>query len=129
MTAIPQQQRKTLYVGGLEDQVTEAILKAAFLPFGDLVDVIVPLDHSSQKHRGFGFVEYELPEDAQAALENMHESELFGKVLHCNLAKPTQLSKHKAVWAESDYFEGQAAAEGAEGTEALAEENNQMVAE
>jgi RNA recognition motif-containing protein len=40
-------------------------------------------------------VEFELPSDAADALENMNESELFGKVLHCNLAKPTQISKNK----------------------------------
>jgi hypothetical protein len=34
--------------GGLDEQVTEAILKAAFIPFGDIVDVIVPLDHNSR---------------------------------------------------------------------------------
>ena len=40
-------------------------------------------------------MEFELPSDAADALENMNESELFGKVLHCNLAKPTQVSRNK----------------------------------
>lgn len=37
-----------LALGGLDEQVTEAILKAAFIPFGDIIDVIVPLDHNSR---------------------------------------------------------------------------------
>ena len=36
-----------LYLGGLDEQVTEAILKAAFIPFGDIIDVIIPLEHNS----------------------------------------------------------------------------------
>ena len=33
------------------------------------------------KHRGFGFVTFELEEDAKAALENMHHSEIFGRTI------------------------------------------------
>ena len=45
-------QRKTvLYVGGLEESVTEKTLEAAFLPFGDLVQILLPKDaNSSQPH-------------------------------------------------------------------------------
>jgi peptidyl-prolyl isomerase E (cyclophilin E) len=50
--------RTTLYVGGLADEVTEAILHAAFLPFGELKDVNLPVDHGTQKNRGFGFVTF-----------------------------------------------------------------------
>ena len=46
-------------------------MRAAFIPFGDLVDVQIPLDYETEKHRGFAFVEFELQEDAQAAIENM----------------------------------------------------------
>ena len=44
--------------GGLDEQVTEAVLHAAFVPFGDLKDVNIPLDHQTQKNRGFGFVTF-----------------------------------------------------------------------
>lgn len=44
--------------GGLEESVSEAVLHAAFLPFGDIKDVSLPLDHGTQKNRGFGFVTY-----------------------------------------------------------------------
>lgn len=36
--------KRLLYVGGLADEVTADVLKGAFLPFGDLVDVQLPLD-------------------------------------------------------------------------------------
>lgn len=61
---------------GLEESVTEAILHAAFVPFGDIKDVNIPLDNTTGQHRGFAFVEYEEKEDAETATDNMHNSEL-----------------------------------------------------
>jgi peptidyl-prolyl isomerase E (cyclophilin E) len=66
--------KTTLYVGGLDENVTQAILHAAFVPFGDVTDVSIPLDHATGKHRGFGFVQYELADDAEAAIDNMHNA-------------------------------------------------------
>ena len=39
-----QGRKRTLYVGGLEDSVTEEIVFAAFVPFGDLKEVSLPKD-------------------------------------------------------------------------------------
>lgn len=33
------QPKRNVYVGGLEEQVNEEILHAAFVPFGDIVEV------------------------------------------------------------------------------------------
>lgn len=51
--------------------MTEEVLRSAFIPFGDIVDVQIPLDYETEKHRGFAFIEFELPEDAVAAIDNM----------------------------------------------------------
>lgn len=51
--------KRVIYVGGLSDEVTEKVLHAAFIPFGDISDITIPLDFNSQKHRGFAFVEFE----------------------------------------------------------------------
>lgn len=63
--------KRTIYVGGLAEEVDEKVLNAAFVPFGDLVDVQIPLDYETEKHRGFAFVEFENAEDAAAAIDNM----------------------------------------------------------
>lgn len=42
-------------------------------------------------HRGFGFVEYQEADDAQHAMDNMNDSELFGRVLKVNIAKPNAM--------------------------------------
>lgn len=60
-----------LFVGGLAEEVDEKILHAAFIPFGEIVDVQIPLDYESEKHRGFAFIEFESAEDAAAAIDNM----------------------------------------------------------
>ncbi|CAH1771454.1 5182_t:CDS:1, partial [Entrophospora sp. SA101] len=43
------------------------------------------------QHRGFGFIEFEEAEDAQAAIDNMNLSELYGKVIKVNLARPMKI--------------------------------------
>ena len=102
--------KTTLYVGGLEETVTDAVLHAAFIPFGDIKDVSIPLDHASGKHRGFGFVEYEDKEDSETAIDNMNDSELFGRVLKVNYAQPAKIKggekgwSHQAVWADADRY-------------------------
>jgi peptidyl-prolyl isomerase E (cyclophilin E) len=79
--------KTTLYVGGLDEGATPASLHAAFVPFGELKDVSLPTDPATGRHRGFGFVEYEDPGDAAAAIDNMNDAELNGRVLRVNLAQ------------------------------------------
>jgi len=38
-----------LYVGGLDDTVTEEFLHAAFIPFGDLKSIQIPKDYKESK--------------------------------------------------------------------------------
>lgn len=109
--------KTTLYVGGLDESVTESVLHAAFLPFGDLKDVNIPMDHSTGKHRGFGFVEFEDKEDAAAAVDNMHNGELFGRTLRVNFAQPARIKggdkgwASQPVWADADNYIDELAAQ------------------
>jgi len=45
----------------LDEQVTEDVLHAAFIPFGDIKEVSIPLDYRENKNRGFGFVSFYEP--------------------------------------------------------------------
>lgn len=53
-----------------------------------------------------------MPADASAALDNMHLSELFGKTIKVNLAKPLKggsgigggRGPEKAIWADEDWL-------------------------
>ena len=98
--------KTVLYVGGLEEEVTEDVLKAAFIPFGPLKECNVPLDNETGKHRGFGFVQYEEREDAADAVDNMHNAELYGRcgarvvpsvICLCNILSP-HAQVHDTDW-------------------------------
>ncbi|KAF6036866.1 PPIE [Bugula neritina] len=109
----PANNKKLIYVGGLAEEVDDKTLQAAFIPFGDIVDINIPLDYESDKHRGFAFVEFELQEDAAAAIDNMHESELFGRTIRVNLAKPMKGKDghgSRPVWAEDSWLQKHAGA-------------------
>ncbi|XP_053993888.1 peptidyl-prolyl cis-trans isomerase E-like [Hylaeus volcanicus] len=95
--------KRVLYVGNLDDNVTKEILEAAFIPFGDIRTIAIPKDRLTGKHRGFGFVEYEEEEDAQHSIANMHDSELYGRVLTVNLARTPAREpgkKYIPVWKD-----------------------------
>uniref|UniRef100_A0A914DJ45 Peptidyl-prolyl cis-trans isomerase E n=1 Tax=Acrobeloides nanus TaxID=290746 RepID=A0A914DJ45_9BILA len=88
------------------------------------------MDFETGKHRGFGFVEYELPEDAAAAIDNMNESELFGKTIRVNFARPPKANERstRPVWADEEWLKqygsgpGQASGTAEGGKENIAEE-------
>ncbi|XP_036333678.1 peptidyl-prolyl cis-trans isomerase E [Rhagoletis pomonella] len=104
--------KRTIYVGALADEVTEKLLNDAFIPFGDIADIQMPVDYESQKHRGFAFIEYEMSEDAAAAIDNMNDSELCGRTIRVNLAKPVRIKEgsFKPVWAEDEWLQKHAGA-------------------
>ncbi|CAI5725847.1 unnamed protein product [Peronospora effusa] len=104
MAQIKKADKRALYVGGLDKQVTEQALYTAFISFGPIKSVQIPTDYSTQRGKGFGFVEFVDETDAKAAIENMDESELFGKTLRVSIAKPDRpkLGSNKPVWAEAD---------------------------
>lgn len=99
--------KRTVYVGGLAEEVDEKVLNAAFIPFGDIIDVQIPLDYESEKHRGFAFIEFENAEDAAAAIDNMNDSELFGRTIRVNLAKPQRIKEGstRPVWSEDSWLQ------------------------
>jgi len=102
--------KRIVYVGGIPDEADEKVLHAAFIPFGDIMDIQIPLDYETEKHRGFAFVEFELAEDAAAAMDNMNESELFGKTIRVNLAKPMKRKEgsSRPVWADDTWLQDHA---------------------
>lgn len=107
-------QKNTLYVGGLDENVNESVLHAAFIPFGDIKDVTTPLDQATQRHRSFGFVTFLDKEDAAAAMDNMNNTELYGRVLTVNYAQPIRIKggeqgwASQPIWADADtWFERQ----------------------
>ncbi|CBZ53978.1 putative peptidyl-prolyl cis-trans isomerase E [Neospora caninum Liverpool] len=99
--------KRTLYVGGLAEEVEEEVLRAAFLPFGDIKQLEIPKDKTTGLHRGFGFIEFEEEDDAKEAMENMDNAELYGRTLRVNLSRSGGFapgSRNKAIWSDDFFF-------------------------
>ncbi len=77
-----------LYVGNLSFQLTEAELREAFDEFGTVLDVKIITDRDTGRSRGFGFVEMQTAEEAQAAIEGLDNAQLAGRPLNVNIARP-----------------------------------------
>ena len=98
----------TVYVGGLDQAVSMQTLAEAFVPFGEVVDITLPkpdVPNSNDLHRGFGYVEFHLPEDAKEAMDNMDGSELYGRTIKVAPAKPPKdssegLGSKTAIWEQ-----------------------------
>ncbi|KAL4952915.1 hypothetical protein BDW69DRAFT_14374 [Aspergillus filifer] len=102
----------TIYVGGLDQAVTVQTLAEAFVPFGEVVEITLPkpdLPNSNDNHRGFGYVEFEVPEDAKEAIDNMDGGELYGRTIKVAPAKPQRdanegLGSKTAIWEQEGYL-------------------------
>lgn len=81
-----------LYVGNLSYSTGEAQLRQAFEPFGALLSVAVITDRMTGQHRGFGFVEYESPADAQRAVDSLNGQQVDGRTLNVNIARERSAS-------------------------------------
>ena len=76
-----------LFVGGLSWDTTTEDLTNAFAKFGTIIDATVILDRTTGRSRGFGFVTFEKPPDANEAVKSMNGAELDGRILKVNLAE------------------------------------------
>lgn len=100
--------KSTVYVGGLDQAVSAHTLAEAFVPFGEVVDISLPKPdqpNSADSHRGFGYVEFDLPQDAKEAIDNMDGSELYGRTIKVAAAKPQKdaserLGSKTAIWEQ-----------------------------
>ena len=81
---------KKLFVGSLPWAVNDDGLKNVFTPFGTVVSATVVTDRRSGRSKGYGFVEMESESEANAAIEALNGSELNGRNIVVNEAKPKE---------------------------------------
>lgn len=77
-----------VYVGGLPYSATEAEVEALFAEHGTVESARVITDKYTGQSRGFGFVEMSTQEEAQSAINALHSSDMGGRTLTVNEAKP-----------------------------------------
>lgn len=79
---------KKLYVGGLPYSTTDMQLNEIFSAHGTVASAQVIIDKFTGRSRGFGFVEMESSEEAQRALDALNETQLEGRTITVNEARP-----------------------------------------
>lgn len=81
---------KKLFVGSLPWGVDDAQLAQIFSQAGTVVSAQVVKDRDTGRSRGFGFVEMSTEEEAQAAVNNLNGSEVEGRKIVVNIARPRE---------------------------------------
>lgn len=79
-----------LYIGNLSYSVTSSDLEALFSQAGKVESAAVVTDKFSGQSKGFGFVEMASPEEATKAIEQFNETELKGRNIRVDQARPRE---------------------------------------
>ena len=81
---------KKLYVGGLSYNTSEATLRKTFEAAGAVETATIIMDKMTGRSKGFGFVEMSSDEEAKKAIETINGTELEGRTLTVNEARPME---------------------------------------
>jgi cold-inducible RNA-binding protein len=81
---------KKLYVGNLSYETTDSDLQSLFGPHGTVQSAQVIMDRDKGRSKGFGFVEMDSGEQAQAAITALNGQEVNGRALNVNEARPRE---------------------------------------
>jgi cold-inducible RNA-binding protein len=79
---------RKLYVGNLPYSAGEQDLEQLFSACGTVESVKIMRDMATGRARGFGFVEMGTDEEAQRAIEQLHDHNFGGRPLTVNEARP-----------------------------------------
>ncbi len=77
-----------IYVGNMSYDTSEDELREAFAAYGEVDSVSIITDRNTGRAKGFGFVEMSNDEEAKAAIEGLNETEMAGRTLNVNEARP-----------------------------------------
>ncbi|XP_004636608.1 poly(U)-binding-splicing factor PUF60 [Octodon degus] len=84
-----------VYVGSIYYELGEDTIRQAFAPFGPIKSIDMSWDSVTMKHKGFAFVEYEVPEAAQLALEQMNSVMLGGR--NIKVGRPSNIGQAQPI--------------------------------
>uniref|UniRef100_A0A6Q2YG82 RRM domain-containing protein n=1 Tax=Esox lucius TaxID=8010 RepID=A0A6Q2YG82_ESOLU len=84
-----------VYVGSIYYELGEDTVRQAFAPFGPIKSIDMSWDSVTMKHKGFAFVEYEVPEAAQLALEQMNSVMLGGR--NIKVGRPSNIGQAQPI--------------------------------
>ncbi len=77
-----------IYVGNMSYGVTSEDLRAKFEEFGTVDSAEVIIDRSTNRSKGFGFVEMADDAEAKAAIDGLNGKDSDGRTLNVSEARP-----------------------------------------
>lgn len=81
---------KNVYVGNLSYGVADSDLEQMFSEFGTVSTARIIMDRQTGRSKGFGFVEMDSDEEAEAAIAALNGKEADGREMKVNEAKPRE---------------------------------------
>ncbi|SAL95136.1 hypothetical protein [Absidia glauca] len=83
-----------LYIKNLADDVDDDVLREVFAPFGTITSAKVMRDEKSHLSKGFGFVCFTTPDEANKAVAEMNGKPLGNKTLYVAMAQKKEDRKY-----------------------------------
>jgi len=87
---------QSLYVGNLPYNASEDELRNLFAEHGPVESVRIITDRVTGLSRGFGFVDMETDEAAEAAIAALNGADFKGRALRVNVFKPKEDNRNRA---------------------------------
>jgi len=85
-----------IYVGNIPYSADEGSLRELFVKHGEVESVKVITDRDSGKSKGFAFINMMDEEGTQSAISNLHESDMDGRKLVVNIARPRKQQENRS---------------------------------
>lgn len=79
-----------IYVGNLPYSIDDHSLRHNFSEHGNVVSAKVMMDRDSGRSKGFGFVEMNSPQEAQAAISALNGMTVDGRAIVVNISRPKE---------------------------------------
>jgi RNA recognition motif-containing protein len=93
---------KRLFVAGLPYTLNDQALADLFAQCGKVVSANVIIDRDTGRSKGFGFVEMETSEEAQAAIAKLNDFEIEGRKIVVNVARPREERPQRSFGGRGD---------------------------
>lgn len=101
------EEQKKIYIGNLEFTLTEGDLRKVFEEKGlTAKEIKVISDRYTGRAKGFGFAEFDTPEQAQQAIDALNGLEVKGRALRVNKAQKMQPRTERRNGGGGGHFGG-----------------------